>query len=242
VIGIPVSDRQGISLPAAYRLTIMCGRFTRHHKPEEIAERFDVETIEEAAVPRYNIAPSQMVPVIRRVDGREMIACKWGLIPYWSKDPKIGNKMINAKGETLAEKASFKTAFAKRRCLIPADGFYEWTRNEKDQKQPIYYKLRNNQLFAFAGLWEVWRTPDGEKLRTFTIITVEPNELLASIHNRMPAILRPEDEALWLDPNISETGLVPLLKPYPAVEMESYPVSTAVNSPKLDDPSFVIPI
>jgi len=220
----------------------MCGRFTRHHTPEEIAERFDVEPIDEAAAPRFNIAPSQTVPVIRQVDGREMIACKWGLIPFWSKDPKIGNKMINAKGETLAEKASFKTALAKRRCLIPADGFYEWQKNETGQKQPIYIKLRNNGLFAFAGLWEEWKSPDGVKLRTFTIITVEPNELISTIHNRMPAILKPEDEAVWLDPTSSVTGAAHLLKPYPAGEMEYYPVSTAVNSPKFDDPSCVIPI
>jgi putative SOS response-associated peptidase YedK len=220
----------------------MCGRFTRHHKPEEIAERFEVETIDEAAVPRYNIAPSQIVPVIRQVDGREMIACKWGLIPYWSKDPKIGNKLINAKGETLAEKASFKSAFAKRRCLIPADGFYEWRTDENNRKLPIYLKLRDNGLFAFAGLWENWRSPEGERLRTFTIVTVEPNELISKIHNRMPAILRPEDEAAWLDPTNTATGVAHLLKPYPAEEMDYFSVSNAVNSPKIDDPTCILPV
>jgi putative SOS response-associated peptidase YedK len=220
----------------------MCGRFTRHHKPEEIAERFDVETIDEAAEPRYNIAPSQIVPVIRHKDGREMIACKWGLIPYWSKDPKIGNKMINAKSETLAEKSSFKNALARRRCLVPADGFYEWQKKENGQKQPVYIRLRDGGLFAFAGLWEEWKSPEGEKLRTFTIITVEPNELLSNIHNRMPAILRPDDESLWLDPSNTIPGAEQLLQPYPADEMEYYPVSTAVNSSKDDEPSYIIPI
>jgi putative SOS response-associated peptidase YedK len=220
----------------------MCGRFTRHHKPEEIAERFDVEPIAEAAELRYNIAPSQIVPVIRQRDGREMIACKWGLVPYWSKDPKIGNKMINAKGETLAEKSSFKTALAKRRCLIPADGFYEWEKKENGQKQPIYIRLRDGALFAFAGLWEEWRSPEGEKLRTFTIITVEPNEMLAKVHNRMPAILKPEDEAVWLNSSSLVTGVVQLLAPYPAAEMEYFPVSMAVNSPKLDEPSYIVPL
>lgn len=220
----------------------MCGRFTRHHKPEEIAERFQVEPIEEASEARYNIAPSQIVPVIRQVDGREMIACKWGLIPFWSKDPKIGNKMINAKGETLAEKASFKSTLAKRRCLIPADGFYEWQKKENGQKQPVYIRLRGGGLFAFAGLWEEWKSPEGGKLRTFTIITVEPNELLAQIHNRMPAILKPEDEAGWLDPSSFAPGVVQLLGPYPAAEMEYYPVSSAVNSPMLDEPSYILPL
>lgn len=220
----------------------MCGRFTRHHKPEEIAERFEVEPIAEAAEERYNIAPTQIVPVIRQIDGREMIACKWGLVPYWSKDPKIGNKMINAKGETLAEKSSFKSALTRRRCLIPADGFYEWLKKDKGLKQPVYIRLRDGGLFAFAGLWEEWKSPEGEKLRTFTIITVEPNELLTQVHNRMPAILRPEDESAWLNPAGEVPGVVQLLKPYPAGEMEYYPVTTAVNGPKLDDPAYIVPI
>jgi putative SOS response-associated peptidase YedK len=217
----------------------MCGRFTRFHKPEEIAERFDVETIEEAAILRYNIAPSQIIPVIRQIEKREMIACKWGLVPFWAKDPKIGNKMINAKGETLAQKSSFKNALARRRCLIPADGFYEWQKLEKGQKQPIYIRLHDNKLFAFAGLYEEWKSPEGEKLRTFTIITVEPNELVSKIHNRMPAILKPDDEAVWLNAQTPVTDIVSILRPYPASEMETYPVSRAVNSPSLDDPSFI---
>lgn len=218
----------------------MCGRFTRFHKPEEIAERFDVETIEEAATLRYNIAPSQIVPVIRRVEKREMIACKWGLVPFWAKDPKIGYKMINAKGETLAQKPAFKNALARRRCLIPADGFYEWLKLEKGQKQPVYIRLRDHKLFAFAGLYEDWKSPEGEKLRTFTIITVEPNELLSKIHNRMPAILKPDEEAVWLDPQTTVNDTANLLRPYPADEMESYQVSPAVNSPSVDDPSCII--
>jgi putative SOS response-associated peptidase YedK len=219
----------------------MCGRFTRFHKPEEIAERFDVETIEEAAATlRYNIAPSQIVPVIRQVEKREMIACKWGLVPFWAKDPKIGYKMINAKGETLAQKPAFKNALTRRRCLVPADGFYEWLKQEKGVKQPIYIRLNGNELFAFAGLYEDWKSPEGEKLRTFTIITVEPNELIAKIHNRMPAILRPDEESVWLDPQTPVTDMASLLRPYPASEMETYPVSRTVNSPLIDDPSCII--
>src|SRR5262245_18396385 len=218
----------------------MCGRFTRFHKPEEIAERFDVTTIEEAAAPRYNIAPSQIIPVIRQVENREMIPCKWGLVPFWAKDPKIGYKMINAKSETLAQKPAFKNALARRRCLIPADGFYEWQKLEKGQKQPLYIRLHGNKLFAFAGLYEDWKSPEGEKLRTFTIITVEPNELVSKIHNRMPAILKPEEEAVWLNSQTPVTDIVSLLRPYPASEMETYPVSRAVNTPSFDDPSCII--
>jgi putative SOS response-associated peptidase YedK len=216
----------------------MCGRFTRFHKPEEIAERFDVEPIDEAAVLRYNIAPSQIVPVIRQTEKREMIACKWGLVPFWAKDIKIGNKMINARSETIAQK--FKHTLARRRCLIPADGFYEWQKLEKGQKQPVYIRLQRNELFAFAGLYEEWKSPEGEKLRTFTIITVEPNELISNIHNRMPAILKPVEEAVWLDAQAPVTDILSLLRPYPANEMDIYPVSSSVNSPLFDDPSCII--
>jgi putative SOS response-associated peptidase YedK len=220
----------------------MCGRFTTlRHKPADIAERFKVELFEQAAIPRYYIAPSQVIPVIRQINGRELIECKWGLVPFWAKDPKIGNKMINAKGETLAEKPSFKTGLAKRRCLIPADGFYEWQKTGKAQKQPMYIWLRSDGLFAFAGLWEDWKSPEGEKVHTFTIITVEPNELVSKIHNRMPAILLPENESDWLNPANSAADVTPLLGPYPSDEMEAYAVSTAVNSPKFDDSICIIP-
>ena len=220
----------------------MCGRFTRQHKPEEIAERFNVQPIEEAAEFRYNIAPSQIVPIIRQTDRREMVASKWGLVPFWAKDLSIGNKMINAKAETLAEKPSFKQAFAKRRCIVPADGFYEWLKKGKAPSQPYYLKLRDGGLFGFAGLWEERRSEEGGILRTFTIITVEPNELVATIHNRMGAILKPEDEEAWLNPQNSVADVAPLLKPYPAEEMEAFPVSRAVNSPSFDDASCIAPV
>jgi putative SOS response-associated peptidase YedK len=219
----------------------MCGRFTRHHQPSEIAERFDVEPIDEANIPRYNIAPSQIVPVIVQPGDREMIACKWGLVPYWAKDPSIGNKLINAKAETLAEKPSFKHALARRRCLVPADGFYEWPKKGPASGQPIYVRLRGGRLFAFAGLWEEWRSPEGQTLRTFTIITVEPNELVSKFHHRMAAILQPEDESKWLDLKNSAADVARLLKPYAADEMEAYPVSRVVNKPLFDDISCILP-
>jgi putative SOS response-associated peptidase YedK len=220
----------------------MCGRFTRHQNPEKLAKRFNVQLIKEAKIPRYNIAPSQVVPVIREVDVREMIACKWGLVPFWAKDPSIGNKMINAKAETLAEKPSFKQALVKRRCLIPADGFYEWQKKGKGASQPFYITLRNGDLFAFAGLWEEWKSPDGNILQSFTVITVEPNELVSTIHNRMPAILKPADEASWLNLKNRPGDIVQILQPYPAEEMQAVPVSRMVNSPSYDDASCITPI
>jgi len=224
----------------------MCGRYTLHHKPEEIEERFDVEAIEEYLSPRYNIAPSQIVPVIRQSSSedslREMAGCKWGLIPYWAKDPKIGNNLINAKAETIAEKPSFKRAFARRRCLIPADGFYEWQKRGKAPSQPIYVRRRDGGLFAFAGLWEEWRTPEGDSVESCTIITVEPNELISKIHHRMAAILRPDDEAAWINPKSNVEDLLRLLRPSDSDELEAIPVSRAVNSPAQDNPALIAPV
>ena len=224
----------------------MCGRYTLHHTPKEIAERFGVEPVEELLAPRYNVAPSQIVPVIRRAqpgeDLRKMAGCKWGLIPYWAKDPKIGNNLINAKAETISEKPSFKQAFAKRRCLIPADGFFEWQKRGKAPSQPIYIRRRDGGLFAFAGLWEGWKTPEGETVETCTIITVEPNELISTIHHRMAAILKPDDEAMWIDPKSGVDDLLRLLRPYESNELEAVPVSRAVNSPTRDDPALIAPV
>ncbi len=227
----------------------MCGRYTLHHKPEEIVERFDVEPLEEYdeyLSPRYNIAPSQIVPVIRQSrldDGtREMAGCKWGLIPFWAKDPKIGNNLINAKAETIAEKSSFKHSFAKRRCLIPADGFYEWQKRGKAPSQPIYVRRRDGGLFAFAGLWEKWRSPDGETIESCTIVTIEPNAFISKFHHRMAAILKPEDEAVWIDPESKIEDLSRVLLPYDSEDLEAFPVSRTVNSPANEDPSCITPI
>lgn len=213
----------------------MCGRYTLHHKPEAVAARFNVEAPHELIVPRFNIAPSQIVPVVRgrdaRESARELVGCKWGLVPFWAEDPSIGNRMINARAETLAEKPSYKRALKSRRCLIPADGFYEWKKDGK-AKQPMHIKRPDDELFAFAGLWEEWKAPDGQRLQTCTIITTEPNELMAQIHNRMPVILPRAAESVWLDPTFDDPAqLVALLKPYDARELEAYPVSPAVNSP-----------
>jgi len=228
----------------------MCGRYTLHHQAEEVAERFGAAPIIELAPPRFNIAPSQVVPVIIQgdwqTDHREMVGCKWGLVPFWAKDPAIGNKLINAKAETLAEKPSFKHALAKRRCLVPADGFYEWQKKGKAPSQPMYIRRRDGGLFAFAGLWEEWKAPDGEKLRTCTIITTEPNELISQFHHRMAVILRPEEEDAWLDLKNGPADVLPLLKPYDAPDaedaLEAFPVSRAVNSPSFEDAACIAPL
>ncbi|MGE0101497.1 MAG: SOS response-associated peptidase [Blastocatellales bacterium] len=220
----------------------MCGRFTQRHKPEEVVERFEVDPDDLIAQPRYNIAPSQTLAAVRQGDGRELFACRWGLIPFWAKDPAIGNRMINARAETLAEKPSFRRAFAARRCLIPADGFYEWQKQGKGASRPFYIRLRDDGLFGFAGLWEEWKSPEGEVVTTCAIITVEPNELMTGIHNRMPAILKPEHEAAWLDRSNDIPAVSNLLQPYPSELMEAYEISRAVNNPRFDDPGCIEPV
>lgn len=220
----------------------MCGRFTQRHKAEEVVERFEVDPDDLIAQPRYNIAPSQTLAAVRQGEGRELFACRWGLIPFWAKDPAIGNRMINARAETLAEKPSFRRAFAARRCLIPADGFYEWQKQGKGASRPFYIRLRDDRLFGFAGLWEEWKSPEGEVVTTCAIITVEPNELMAGIHNRMPAILKPEHEAAWLDRSNDIPAVSNLLQPYPSELMEAYEISRAVNNPRFDDPACIEPV
>ena len=216
----------------------MCGRFTMHHTREQVALRFDVQTVEAAPQERFNIAPTQPVAVVMEQDDERVLdALQWGLIPAWAKEPGIGNKLINARAETLAEKPSFRQALKKRRCLIPSDGFYEW-KKEGTARQPMHIRRIDSDLFAFAGLWEEWKAEDGRPLRTCTIITVAPNEVLLPIHDRMPAILRPEDEAAWL--NETDTGLLlSLLRPYPAEQMEVFAVSKKVNAPTVDDPALL---
>jgi putative SOS response-associated peptidase YedK len=219
----------------------MCGRYTLHHKPVEIEERFEIDLEGDEFGARYNIAPSQNVLTVRQKDAREVAFCKWGLVPYWAKDPAIGNKMINAKAETLAEKPSFKYALSKRRCLIIADGFYEWKKQGKSPSQPLYIRRRDGGLFAFAGLWEEWKTPEGDRLPTCTIITTEPNEWIAQFHHRMAVILKPEDEAAWIDPKNTVADVLPLLGSYPSEELEAFPVSKAVNSPSSNEASLIDP-
>ena len=226
----------------------MCGRFTLHASPEQIAEQFGVQEPEVLA-DRYNIAPTQPVGIVRldrSARGREWALVHWGLIPSWAKDPGMGARMINARGETLAEKPSFRAALRRRRCLVPADGFYEWKRTGSG-KQPFYIRLRSHEPFAFAGLWEIWTAPDGSELESCTVITTGPNEMMADLHDRMPVILMPEDYEQWLgtgkDADAKEVEqLQHLIRPCEAELMEAYPVSTRVNSPANEGAALIAPL
>ena len=220
----------------------MCGRYTLTPEQKTINRHFKVKPGHYMHEPRYNIAPSQLAPVIVSEQENVMKMMKWGLVPYWAKDPKIGFKLINARSETITEKPSFKTAFKKRRCLVIADGFYEWEKGKgKRVKIPHRFVLKSRELFAFAGLWDVWKPPEGEPLETFTIITTAPNELMEPIHDRMPVILHDKDYDLWLDPGAKEDALLSLLAPYETELMEEYEVSVKVNSPREESPDCIEP-
>ena len=220
----------------------MCGRFTLTTDIDRLAEHFAFRATNLSYAPRYNIAPSQ--PVLTLIDAQERRAglLRWGLIPAWAKDPGIGDRMINARAETVAEKASFRRALQKRRCLVLADGFYEW-RKEGKKKTPLFITLKSREPFGFAGLWETWKSPDGEAVHSCTIITTTPNALMESIHNRMPVILPRAAETRWLDRAVEDPqALLPLLTPYPAEAMVAYPVSQIVNSPRNDTPACIEPV
>ncbi len=216
----------------------MCGRFSQRQSAEAIAQTFQVAEVP-SLEPRYNIAPTQAIATVVRTpqqEGRQLKLLHWGLIPSWAKDPKIGSKLINARAETVAEKPAFRSAFRQRRCLVVADGFYEWQQQEdKKQKQPYYFRFKDESLFAFAGLWERWEDHNGEEIQSCTLLTTQANELMRPIHNRMPVILDPEAYELWLDPEVKKPELLqPLLQPYPTEQMTAYPVSKLVNKPTND--------
>jgi putative SOS response-associated peptidase YedK len=211
----------------------MCGRFTQTHSAAELSAMFDLEEVPDWK-PRYNIAPTQMIPAI--VEPHHFKSLRWGLIPSWAKDSTIGSKLINARAETVSEKPSFRDAFKRRRCLIAADGYYEW-KKQAGKKQPFYFRLESGKPFAFAGLWEQWNSPEGETIETCTIITTEANELAATVHDRMPVILGEADYDRWLDPDFKDAQS--LLHPYSSKEMLSYPVPVVVNSPSHDTPECI---
>ena len=219
----------------------MCGRYTLRTPIDVLAEGFEIQEYPSSITPNYNVAPTQEVAgLVEEEEKRKLEMFHWGLIPSWAKDPAIGNKMINARAETVSEKPSFRSAFKKRRCLILADGFYEWQKTD-DGKQPYHIKMEDDSPFAFAGLWEVW-DKYGEEIRSGTIITTDANDLMSEIHHRMPVILHPEDYGLWLDPDFDEKEpLTSLLKPYPSDAMEAYPVSRRVNKPANNEPSVLEP-
>lgn len=212
----------------------MCGRMTLYHDESAVVERFSIAEVRESFHQSYNFAPSQQLAVVTLDDGQRVLeTMKWGLVPFWAKDEKIGYKMINARAEGIESKPSFRAAIKRRRCLIPADGFYEWRKDGEKTKTPIHIHLPDSGLFAFAGLWEEWQPKgsDDEPLRTCTIITTSPNEIMKPIHDRMPVILESDDEALWLDTSAPMGEALDLLTPF-AGKLETYAVSTSVNSPK----------
>ena len=222
---------------------MLCGRFTLSAELNEIIDRFSIEAAiqEELYHPSYNIAPSQPVLSVINDGNRNRLGyLQWGLIPSWAKDEKIGFKLINARSETLAEKPSFRDAYKKRRCLIVADSFYEWKRQDDHTKTPMRIKLKSDELFAMAGIWERWKSPKGNTVFTCTVITTTPNKLMQDIHDRMPVILRPEDEHIWLNPAINDLHVINhLLVPLQEDLLEAYEVTNLVNSPKNNSPQLI---
>jgi putative SOS response-associated peptidase YedK len=221
----------------------MCGRFTLTAGVAELQQAFPGFTFPAQIAPRYNIAPTQPILVIANDGSQRADFFLWGLVPSWAKDPTIGSRLINARAETLASKPSFRGPFKYKRCLIPADGFYEWkTLPDRKGKLPHFISLKSRRPFAFAGLWDEWHAPDGSLIRSATIITTAPNELLATLHDRMPVILPSDAYAQWLDPAPqTPERLLPYLRPFPADEMFAYPVSTLVNRAENDHPGLIQP-
>ncbi|WP_419925102.1 SOS response-associated peptidase [Candidatus Poriferisocius sp.] len=220
----------------------MCGRYSLTASPAELATRFEFEGYGEAAQQRFNIAPTQQVLTVVGGEIRQTGLMRWGLIPPWAKDTSIGSAMINARAETVAEKPSFRDALKHRRCLVPADGFYEWQKTG-GAKRPMRVVLRTGEPFAFAGIWSAWRDPAGSRIESCAIITTEANNLLKPIHHRMPVILPEELEALWLDAPYDDCfPLAELLAPYPSDAMKAYEVSTSVNSASNDIPEVAEPV
>lgn len=218
----------------------MCGRFTLTLEPGELQELLDLGPFVHIVQPRYNIAPTQPVPIVKDPETRGVELYQWGLVPFWSKDIKIGARLINARSETVAEKPAFRAAFKYRRCLLLADGFYEWKKEaQSNTKTPYLFKLKDDGPFTFAGLYEHWQSPEGGELHTCTILTCEPNELVGQVHNRMPVMLDAEARWQWLNPALDRKSLMPLLTPYPAEAMKGFEVSRAVNSPGNDNPDVV---
>lgn len=208
----------------------MCGRYG-FIPGKDFYKRFKIDKTSGKLKTSYNVAPGRIMPVIIRQSPNQMIEMKWGLVPHWAQDPKIGYRMINARAETLESRPAFRPILHARRCLVPASGFYEWDHRGKT-KIPYYIKLKNDAMFAFAGLYDIWKDAEGKMIMSYTIITTVSNTLVSKIHDRMPVILKREDEDRWLDPEDKDVAkLLPLLKPYPVGEMESYQVSPLVNKP-----------
>jgi putative SOS response-associated peptidase YedK len=221
----------------------MCGRFTISTRKERIEDAFDGAAVDHWLPPRYNVAPTQDIPVILNDGANRVTLARWGLIPSWAKDASIGNRLINARAETLHEKPAFKQSFKSRRCVVIADGFYEWRTVPGSRiKVPLFIRLKSGDPFGFAGLWDRWKDPEDHERLTCTIITTSPNDLVRGIHDRMPAILSTEARRTWLTPGpVPSEALQACLAPYPASEMTAHEVSTRVNKPGIDSPDLIEP-
>jgi putative SOS response-associated peptidase YedK len=218
----------------------MCGRFVRETGAEAARELFDVQDVQEELPPSYNVAPRQPVAVIMEDGVRKLVAMQWGLIPRWAKDEKIGSKLINARAETITEKPSFRDAFRSRRCLIIADGFYEW-RTAQGRKQPVFIYLKDKKPFGMAGIYELWTAPDGRSVTTCAIITTAANAFMQPIHHRMPVIIAGNDYQAWLDPEFRDEGELQRMLASAPVEMESHDVARKVNSVAWNHPDCILP-
>ena len=215
----------------------MCGRYALID-PDYLATRYSLEVALFQLTPNYNVAPGIEMPTISKQSPNQGVLRRWGLIPFWAKDPAIGRRLINARGETVAALPSFRKAIRSQRCIVPASGFYEWG-HAHDRKTPYYFKPRQDQVFSLAGLYDEWNNAEGQPLRSFTIITTSANELVAECHNRMPVILSPADEERWLDGSTALDDILSLLRPFPAADMERYRVSTEVNNIRNNHPDLV---
>lgn len=217
----------------------MCGRYTIALDLEAILKQMSLNLPDFDFTPRYNIAPTQMLPVITNEAPKDLQLMRWGLVPFWAKNPAIGNKMINARGETVAEKPAFRAAFRQRRCLVLVDGFYEWQKSPTG-KVPHHIHLKDGILMTFAGLWESWKDGEGKELRSFTILTTTPNAEMAPIHDRMPVIVDPDDRAAWLDTTLPLDEVQELIRPFPDGMLEAVRVGTRVNNPRNEGPELLL--
>lgn len=227
----------------------MCGRYGRRADKQRIAEwmqAYNTSVFDETYLaPSYNVAPTDFQPIVRldRDGQRELTVMRWGLVPYWAKDSKIAFSTINAKSETVTTSPTFREAMKRRRCLVPVEWFYEWQKTGAKTKQPYAISLRDDSLFAFAGLWERWKDKAKDQvLETYTVLTTDPNELLEPIHNRMPVILAPKDYQRWLEPGEATHPPIDLLRPYPAEEMKAWKVGSAVGNVRNNAPELIVPI
>ncbi len=222
----------------------MCGRSSLTKTEKELEQRFNAsfysdELIRYNPLPSYNIAPTHYHPIITEDNPAHFQFCKWGLVPFWAKDEKIGSKMINARIETLLEKPAFNKLVQTQRCIVPLDGFYEWKLYPDKHKEPYRITVHNGEIFSVAGLWSIWMASNGEEVKTFTLITSSPNKLMEQIHDRMPAILLQENEKAWLDPQLSGKEALQMLLPYPADQMQAYRVSDRINKVTNNDPELI---